>query len=151
MLVGRFRLQKAWDKFTFSIVKNYIESNKKAEKFHHQNLKFKTLFGFKEVISLRNKTHKTIIFVNANMPIRRWRRNYKVRQFLETRNFLILAKVFRYLKLRLLLQNKEWNLIFLFFAFFAFRNWRYFIKLYLNFYFQQQWIKEWEIRKMESE
>lgn len=63
--------------------------------YYQQSLKFKTIFGLKTIISLKNKTNRTIIYIHANLNLRRWVKNFRIRQFVRDRKYVLMGKIFR--------------------------------------------------------
>ena len=100
-------IEKAWNKFTFAITKSFVNNLRKAESYHNQSLKFKTIFGLKKIVNITAKIQKTFIFINVNMNLRRWYKSYRVRQFVEAKEYLLKGNIFRSLKL--LRMGKIWS------------------------------------------
>lgn len=105
--VHKHLIQKAWNKFTFAITKNFVGNLKKAESYHNQSLKFKTIFGLKKIVNIATKIEKSFIFINCNMNLRRWYKSYRIRQFVREKEYLLKGKIFRSLKL--LRMGKIWS------------------------------------------
>jgi len=105
--VYRHLTEKAWNKFTFAITKNFVNNLKKAESYHNQSLKFKTIFGLKKIVNITAKIEKSFIFINVNMNLRRWYKSYRIRQFVEAKEYLLKSNIFRSLKL--LRMGKIWS------------------------------------------
>lgn len=80
--VYKFRLAKAFGCFTSAIISDYCISHDLAEQYHRNTLLFKTLFGLKREKTLRRQENYLIGLVNVVLPLRRWVKRHRVRNYL---------------------------------------------------------------------